>query len=122
VKVKAMGKLLIVLFSSPIQFQNTDTVFSFAEAAVKLGHEVTVFCDLDGVYNLKASQVLPDEETPAAKIEQLVKKGVEVLACMESARLRGITDKELIQGVKESSLARLVELMEESDRIVAFKS
>jgi sulfur relay (sulfurtransferase) complex TusBCD TusD component (DsrE family) len=121
-KVKVMGKLLIVLFSSPIQFQNTDTVFGFAEAAVKLGHKVTVFCDLDGVYNLKASQVLPDEETPAAKIEQLVKKGVEVLACMESARLRGITKKELIQGVKESSLARLAELMDESDRVVAFKS
>jgi sulfur relay (sulfurtransferase) complex TusBCD TusD component (DsrE family) len=120
-KVKAMGRLLIVLFSSPMQFQNTDTVFGFAEAAVRLGHEVTVFCDMDGVYNLKASQILPDEETPAAKMEQLVKKGVQVLACMESARLRGITRKELICGVKESSLAKLAEFVEESDRVVAFK-
>ena len=117
-----MGKLLIVLFSSPMQFQNSDTVFNFAEAAVKLGHEVTIFCDIDGVYNLKANQVLPDMETPAARIAQLIKKDVQVLACMESARLRGIVKKELIHGVRESSLARLVELMEESDRVVAFKS
>jgi sulfur relay (sulfurtransferase) complex TusBCD TusD component (DsrE family) len=116
-----MGKLLVVLFSSPMQFQNTDTVYNFAEAAVKLGHEVTLFCDIDAVYNLKASQILPDEETPAAKVTQLIEKGVQVLACMESARLRGITRKELIRGVKESSLAQLVELMEESDRVVAFK-
>jgi len=100
-----MGKLLIVLFSSPMQFQNTVTVFNFAEAAVKLGHGVMIFCDLDGVYNLKASQVLPDEETPAAKVAQLIEKGVQVLACMESARLRGVAKKELIHGVKESSLA-----------------
>ncbi len=117
-----MSKLLIVLFSSPMQFQSTDTVFNFAEAAVKLGHEVTIFCDIDGVYNLKASQILPDEETPAAKVAQLIEKGVQVLACMESARLRGIARKELIQGVRESSLAKLVELMDESDRVVAFKS
>ena len=116
-----MSQLLIVLFSSPIPFQNTDTVFNFAEAAVKLGHEVTIFCDIDAVYNLKASQILPDEEIPAGKIAQLTEKGVQVLACMESARLRGIVKKELIHGVKESSLAKLVELMEESDRVVAFK-
>lgn len=116
-----MGKLLIILFSSPMQFQNTDTVFNFAEVAVKLGHEVTIFCDLDGVYNLKASQILPDEGTPVAKMAQLIEEGVQVLACMESARLRGIAKKGFIHGVKESSLARVVELMEESDRIVTFK-
>jgi len=104
-----------------MQFQSTDTVFNFAEAAVKLDHEVTIFCDIDAVYNLKASQVLPDEKTPAAKVAQLIEKGVQVLACMESARLRGLDKKELIHGVKESSLARIVELMEESDRVVTFK-
>jgi len=41
---------------------------------------------------------------------------------MESARLRGIVKEELIRGVRESSLARLVELLDESDRVVAFKS
>lgn len=117
-----MSKLLIVLFSSPMQFQNTDTVFSFAEAAVKLGHEVTIFCDIDGVYNLKASRILCDEETPAVKVAQLIEKGVQVLACAESARLRGVAKRELIHGVKESSLAGLVELMEKSDRVVTFKS
>ena len=116
-----MGKLLIVLFSSPMQFQNSDTVFNFAGAATRLGHEVTIFCDLNAVYNLKASQTSPDQETPAAKVAQLLERGVQVLACMESARLRGIVKKELIRGVRESSLARLVELMEESDRVVAFK-
>ena len=117
-----MSKLLIIMFSSPTQFQNTDTVFNFADTAVKLGHEVTIFCDIDGVYSLNSSQILADEKNPATKVTQLMEKGVQVLACMESARVRGMIKRELIHGVKESSLARLTELMEESDRIVAFKS
>jgi len=122
-QVNALGKLLIVLFSPPMQVQNTDTVFEFAKAAVEEGHEVTVFCDIDAVYNLIASQVLPDKITPASKIAELVGRGVHVLACRESARLRGIdTKKALIKGVVESSLGKLAELMDESDRVVAFGS
>lgn len=116
-----MSKLLMLLFSSPMQFQNTNTVFNFAEAAANLGHEVAVFCDIDGVYNLLASQ-LSDEENSAAKVARLVEKGIQVLACVESARRRGINMKNLIHGVKKSSLAKLVELMEEFDRVVIFKS
>jgi len=121
-KVNALGKLLIVLFSPPMQVQNTDTVFEFAKAAVEEGHEVTVFCDTDAVYNLLASQILPNQQvTPASKISELIGRGVRVLACRESARLRGVdTKKMLIQGVVESSLGRLAELMDESDRVVAF--
>jgi len=116
-----MGKLLIILFSPPMQSQNTDTVYELAKAAVEMGHEVTVFCDIDATYNLLASQILPDQATPAGKVAQLIDKGVQVLACRESARRRGIdVPKNLIKGVVESSLGRLVELMEQHDRIVTF--
>jgi len=116
-----MAKLLIILFSPPMQSQNTDTVYELAKAALEMGHEVTVFCDIDATYNLMASQILPDQTTPASKVAQLVKKGVHVLVCRESARLRGIdVQKNLIKGVDESSLGKLTELMEEHDRIVAF--
>lgn len=117
-----MGKLLIILSSSPTQFQNTNTAFNLAETGVKLGHEVTIFCDIDAVYNLRANQILPDEETLASKVSQMIEKGARVLACMESVRRRGISRNELVHGVEESSLAKLVELMDESDRVVAFNS
>ena len=121
VEGKSVGQLLMVLFSSPMQFQNTDTVYEFAKAAVEEGHEVTVFCDLDAVYSLKASQVLPDQKTPAKKLVELINKGVHFLACSESARLRGIhSRKVLIEGAIESSLGELALLMDQSDRVVAF--
>jgi len=121
IRVQNMGKLLIILFSPPMQSQDTDTVFEFAKAAMEEGHEVTVFCDTDATYNLMASQILPDQITPASKMDQLIKAGVHVLVCRESARLRGIdVQKNLIEGVVESSLGRLAELMEKHDRIIAF--
>jgi len=116
-----MGKLLIILFSSPMQSQNTDTVYEFAKAALEEGHEVTVFCDVDATYNLLASQVLPGQTTPASKIAESTKKGMHVLACRESARLRGIGVKtDLIEGAVESSLGKLAELINEYDRVVSF--
>ena len=119
--MKSLGKLLIILFSSPMQFQNTDTVYEFAKAAVEDGHEVMVFCDVDAVYNLMASQILPDQKTPAKKLAELMTEGVHFLACMESARLRGIDSKEaLIKGAIESSLGELALLMDQSDRVIAF--
>jgi len=116
-----MAKLLIILFTPPWQSENTDTVYEFAKAAMEEGHEVTVFCDADATYHLMASQILPNQTTPADKIAQLIKNGVQVLACRESARLRGIDVKsDFLEGVVESSLGRLAELMEKHDRIVSF--
>lgn len=116
-----MGKLLIILFSPPWQSENTDTVYEFAKAAVEEGHEVTVFCDVDATYNLMASQLLPDRTSPASKMAKLVEMGVQIHACAESARLRGIDlQANIIQGVVKSSLGRCADLMAEHDRIVAF--
>ena len=116
-----LGKLLMILFSSPLQYQNTDTVYGFARAAVEEGHEVSVFCDVDAVYNLMVNQILPDQMTPARKLAKLIEKGVRVLVCQQSARLRGINiEKVLIRGIMKSSLGELAQLMEESDRVVSF--
>ena len=116
-----MRRLLIILFSPPWQSENTDTVYEFARAALEEGHEVTVFCDFDALYNLMASQILPNMTTPASKMAKLIRLGVQILACVESARLRGIDlQNNLIEGAGRSSLGRLAELMEKHDRIVAF--
>jgi sulfur relay (sulfurtransferase) complex TusBCD TusD component (DsrE family) len=118
-----MGKLLLILFSPPTQLQNTVIVYELSKAAVEMRHEVTVFFDADATHNLVASQAVPSRTTAASRIADLIKRGVRVLACRESARLRGIdTKKDLIHGVVESSLGELSDLMGKHDRIVAFGS
>ena len=109
-----MAKLLIILFSPP-ESQNTDTAYALSKAAVELGHGVTIFCDVDATYTLVAKQ------TTADKIAELIKLGIHIHACRESARLRGIDAKTaIIEGVVESSLGRLAEMMEQHDRVISF--
>ena len=116
-----LGKLLIILFTPPAQFQNMETVHELAKAAVEKDHIVTVFCDIEATYNLSARQVLPGQTTPTSKMAELIKIGVQILVCRESARVRGMTTKEdLIADVVESILGHLTELMEQHDRVVAF--
>jgi len=116
-----MEKFLIILFSPPMQSQDADTVLELAKAAVETGQKVTIFCDIDAVYNLLAKQISLNQSTPASKFAQLIKEGVQILACRESARLRGLDVKnEFLKGVVESSLGRLAELIEQADRVVAF--
>lgn len=116
-----MAKLLILLLSPPPQKENTNTVYELSKAAVEMDHEVTVFCDADATYNLVARQHSLDDESSSGKMAELITRGVHVLACRESARVRGIDVKrDFIEGVVESSLGRLAELMEQHDRIVSF--
>ncbi len=116
-----MGKLLLILFSPGDRSQNIETVYELARAAVESGHQVTVFCDADANYSLVAKQVHPDEIGAVHKIAYLIEHGIQVLACQESARLRGIdTKKDFVKGVVDSSLGRLSELMEQHDRIATF--
>ncbi len=104
-----------------MQFQYTDTVWEFVKAAMEEGHEVTVFFDLDAVYNLTASQIFPDQKAPAKKLAQLIAGGARFLACRESARIRGVDSKKaFINGTKESSLGELALLVDQSDRVMAF--
>jgi sulfur relay (sulfurtransferase) complex TusBCD TusD component (DsrE family) len=118
-----MGKLLLILFSPGSKSQNIDTTYELAKAAVASRHKVTVFCDADANYSLVAKQDHPDKIATADKMVYLIKHGVPVLACRESARLRGIdTKKDFVKGVVDSSLGRLTELMEQHDRIVALGS
>jgi tRNA 2-thiouridine synthesizing protein D len=115
-----LGKLLIILFTPPWQSENTDTVYQFAKAAIEEGHEVTVFCDIDATYNLMASQILPNQATPAGRISQLIEMGVQIQACSESARLRGIDlQTNLMKGVVRSSLGKLAELIEQHDKVIS---
>ena len=66
---------------------------------------------------------MQNQTTPAKKFAELVDRGVQILACRESARVRGIDlPKDSFKGVKESSLAELAQLIEESNRVIAFGS
>ncbi len=80
-------------------------ILGFTKAAVRRGHNVTIFFNEESVTLLKKG----------SPVELLY---AELLACRASARDLDIPRDRMISNARMSSLTELVELLEESDRVV----
>jgi len=109
-------KLLLVILTPPHD-GHLKTALNLSEAALRKGHGVIVFMTGDGA--LHAAQDMA--ESMALKMKQLVERGMQLVACRESLRQKGLHHEErLLEGVRISSLAEMVDLMDSSDKTLVF--
>jgi sulfur relay (sulfurtransferase) complex TusBCD TusD component (DsrE family) len=83
---------------------NARTARSLATAAVRAGHEVTLFFNHDGVYS-------------AQPLSDLRESGVRLAACAYSARQRSVT---AVPGVRWGGQLDWAEAVSRADRVLAF--
>jgi predicted peroxiredoxin len=103
-------RMLLVAYSDSEATENK--IEGLAKAALARGHEVTVF--LNGV-----SVKLVKSGGRTRGFPELVADGVRLLVCRTSAAISGIeTRDQLVGGAEMSSLSELVDLMEESGRVL----
>jgi sulfur relay (sulfurtransferase) complex TusBCD TusD component (DsrE family) len=114
-------KIAVLILTSPIQFQNSDTAIKFIEAAADKGHEVTVMAIGDGVYN-DLKQVLSSEvPLPSIRIKELVeKKGVKFINCFPCITARGLKPEDFMLGSTVEGTSTIVDIISEADRTIAF--
>jgi len=93
---------LLLVASTPRKLRD---IRGLTMAAVRAGHNVTIFYNEDSVLLLKQP----------SQVETLY---AEHLACRASLRDLGIEKEQMISNCRLSSLAELVELLEGSDRVV----
>jgi tRNA 2-thiouridine synthesizing protein D len=116
-----MAKIAVLVLTSPIQFQNSDTAIKFIEAAIAKGNEVTVLAIGDGVYN-DLKQILQSEvPLPSRGIKGLVEKmGVKFINCSPCMQARGLKEEDFMQGSEVDGTSTLVDIMSEADRVITF--
>lgn len=114
-----MGRLGLLLFSSPVQHRSVDTVVALAEAAARLGHSVSLFFLADAVYATSRALLSAPEETVVHRIARLP-SSVELLNCSTCARFRGLGDGDLIPNARNGTLEDLVGILDRSDKFLAF--
>ncbi len=100
-----MAKLGILLTTSP-ESENTHTVVKLAEVALAAGNEVRIFLMCDGVHNSDDKRFLA-----------IVDKGASVSVCAHNCTERNVAQRESILWGSQYDLA---EIVEESDRFLAF--
>jgi sulfur relay protein TusD/DsrE len=111
----------IIVNEAPYQKERAYTAFRFARTCVFEGHKTRIFLIENGVYNAKKDQKpAADQPNMGAFLEDLIKDGQEVKACVVCIKARGINESELISGVKVATLNELVEWTTTSDKVIVF--
>ncbi|MHB1413714.1 MAG: DsrE family protein [Chloroflexota bacterium] len=95
---------LAVLLTAVPASEDVRTVRQLALAALRLGHQVTVFLNADGV-------------SSATALVDLGEQGASLAACTLSARQRNVA---LIPGIHWGSQLDWADAVHDADRVVAF--
>jgi len=105
-----------LLTTSP-EHQNSHTVFRMIEALLAAGHQVSLFLMDDGIYNIVR---VDSPNSPSAHLEKLMKEGLAVSLCTQSAEGRGIFEADALPGIGWRSQHELSRIVAGSDRFLAF--
>ena len=118
-----MGTLTIILTDGPYISQYAEMAYKIAKAARAKAHRVNIFLYLDAVAIPKAGQNPVFFANAGELFAELARLGANVEACPRCATARGYAPKDgtsddYVEGIKITSLYRLAEMLEESDRVV----
>jgi tRNA 2-thiouridine synthesizing protein D len=116
-----MATFTLIIYDAPIGKERALTALRFAWTADLEGHKVQIWLFENGVYlakkNQKPAQGLINH---GQMLEDLIKAGVEVKACIVCAEARGVTLTELLDGVKLATIHELIEWTVSSDKVITF--
>jgi uncharacterized protein involved in oxidation of intracellular sulfur len=116
-------KTLFILNDPPYGTERTYNGLRLAGNMLKMeeGLEVVVFLLGDAVTAAKKGQKTPNGYYNLERMLGLVaKRGAEVLLCGTCMDARGMTDEEVVEGARRSTLDELTQATLESQRVLVF--
>ena len=112
--------ITIFLGQGPYTAERPFTALRFAYTALLDDNKVKMFFFEDGIWCVKKNQ----DPSNIYKIEEWIQKclaeGAEMVACGVCMKARGMTDDELIPGVKKGTMEQAVEMVKTSDKELFF--
>ena len=119
-----METLTIILQSAPYGDEKMWNAFRLAQAltTAAIGMKVNLFLTGDAVTTAKKGQKPPKGYYNLENmLKDLIKRGVEVVACYTCISSRGLTQSELIEGIiVGSTVGDLAKWIKESQKVLAF--
>ena len=112
-------ELTILLNSGPMMSMEPNTAVKLAEAALKMGYGVNLFCYGEGVLSIKKGQAPKRFPNVGEDLTALMDRGLKIAVCETCSHARGLHPGEEIEGMKIGNLTRdLVEYLDRTDRLV----
>ena len=118
-----METITLILQSAPYGDERIWNAFRLARSLIthSIGMKVNIFLTGDAVTTAKKGQRPPDGYYHLENmLKELIQKGIEVVACNTCIAARGLTQSELIEGVKiGSTVGDLAKWVKESQKVLA---
>jgi len=116
-----MTTFTLIIYDAPMTKERALSALRFAWTADLEGHKVQIWLFEDGIYLAKKNQKPPQGLTNYGQmLEDLIKAGVAVKACVVCAESRGVASVELVDGVKFATIHELIEWSVNSDKVITF--
>jgi sulfur relay (sulfurtransferase) complex TusBCD TusD component (DsrE family) len=97
----------------------SNTAIKLANAAMKKGYIVKIFCYGEGVLSIKEGQSPKRFPNVGQELEKLALQGVNIAVCETCAHARGLHQGDEIAGTNIGSLTKdFVEFVDETDRLI----
>jgi sulfur relay (sulfurtransferase) complex TusBCD TusD component (DsrE family) len=113
--------VLIIVNTAPYGSEGPYNAWRFADALALRDEHVEIFLMSDGVHAARAGQ---DPRGAHASLEemlrQLLEKGVDVACCGTCCTARGVTESEVVPGVRVETIHDLAAATARSDKVVSF--
>ena len=115
--------LTIIVNDAPYGIEKPWNAFRLASTSIseEIGMTVRLFLMGDSVSAAKKGQKTPEGYYNMEKmLQSLVSRGVEVKTCGACIDSRGITEADLVDGVKRGNMKILATWIKESDKVLSF--
>ena len=118
-----MKQFAILLAVSPESGTLPLRALETMKTALSRGHAVFCFLYEDGVLFTNKHRDIPQGETdPARQIQQLANlEHCDIVACITAAERRGISESNLVTGIRLGGLGEWTEQLQSADRVVQFR-
>jgi uncharacterized protein involved in oxidation of intracellular sulfur len=116
-----MSKTLLILNDAPYGSERTYNGLRLADAIARQSQELRVFLIGDAVACAKAGQKVPSGYyNTQTMLGAVVRHGGAVGVCGTCIDARGITEAELVEGARRSTLDELTAWTVEADKVLTF--
>ena len=117
-----LGKILLILGDTPFQSERVTHVINISKAALRMGHRVSIFLFMDGVYNMLQTQrgELFKVSSVTDELADLAKMGARIMCCRLCSEIRGLGGPMKPGFVEDTGVGVLNEEYADSDAVLSF--
>jgi tRNA 2-thiouridine synthesizing protein D len=119
--MRTLAIFTLIIYEAPYAKERALSALRFAWTCDVEGHKVKIWLFENGVYLAKKGQKPAQGLTNYGQmLEDLMKGGAEVKACVVCCDARGLNQADLLDGVKIATVHELVEWTVNSDKVIEF--